>query len=235
MKLELTVPSSLSEIPLCNYQKYIEVCKSSNDPEFLGQKMIEIFCGIELKKVINISLLDVIDLTNHFSKLFSEIPKFSNRFKIKDIEFGFIENLEKIKLGEHIDIDSNIGDIKNLHIALAAMYRPIIKKEGDKYEIIKYDAEGEYIEAMKYCPLSIALPAQVFFWNLGNELIKATLNYLENQTKKTTKKVFKMNFQKKDNLLNNGDGILQSINSLKEILEDLTRLQTSNYLPHLHF
>ena len=231
MKLELVVPTSLSEIPLINYQKYMKVAEASNDNEFLGRKMIELFCGIELKKVVDISLVDIIDLTEHFNKLFSEIPKFQPTFKIKDIEFGFIENLEKITLGEHVDIDSNIGNIENLHLALAAMYRPIIKRDKEKYKIMKYDAEGEYNEIMKYCPLSIALPAQVFFWSLGIELVKASLCYMEKLTT-TKKRIF---IPKRHNLQKDGDGIAQSIHSLKEMLEDLTRLQNSNYLPLLHF
>ena len=49
MQLELTVPTSLNEIPLSNYQEFIKMREKTNDDEFMAQKMIEIFCGIKLK------------------------------------------------------------------------------------------------------------------------------------------------------------------------------------------
>ena len=49
MKLELNVPTSLNEITLGQYQKFLVTKDGSNDEEFIAQKMIEIFCGIQLK------------------------------------------------------------------------------------------------------------------------------------------------------------------------------------------
>ena len=49
MKLELVIPTSLSEIPLMHYQKYMVVASNKDNSDlFISQKMIEIFCGIEL-------------------------------------------------------------------------------------------------------------------------------------------------------------------------------------------
>ena len=54
MKLDILLPTSLSEIPLSRYQKFIEMKEQSNDEEFIANKMIQIFCGIELKEVMQI-------------------------------------------------------------------------------------------------------------------------------------------------------------------------------------
>ena len=51
MKLELNVPTSLNEITLGQYQKFLITKDGSNDEEFVAQKMIEIFCGIQLKEI----------------------------------------------------------------------------------------------------------------------------------------------------------------------------------------
>ena len=61
MRIEINVPSSISEIPLMNYQKFLKVQKNSNDEEFIAQKMIEIFCGIELKEVVKMKLNSIND------------------------------------------------------------------------------------------------------------------------------------------------------------------------------
>ena len=231
MKLELVVPTSLSEIPLGHYQKFLEVAKNTNDDEFLGQKMIEIFCGIELKEVVKIAMPDVINLVSHFNKLFSEIPKFKNRFEINGVEFGFIPNMEKISWGEYISIDKTINDYQNLNVAMGVMYRPIIEFKKDKYLVEKYNAEGYYDDLMKYAPLDVCLSAQLFFWNLEKELLIATISYLE----KMMSRKMQMSLLKKLNLVNDGVGIKAYISSLKEMLEDLMKLPTLNYLPALTF
>ena len=223
MKYEIEVPSDLSEISLDRYQKYLKTLKNSDDVEFVSQKMIEIFCGVELKSVVKMKASTVVELVQHFNKLFSEKPKFKHRFKLNDVEFGFITDLENISWGEYIDIEANIIDFDTMHQALAVMYRPIVKQSKDKYEIEPYNGDLTYAEVMKYAPLDVVLPASVFFWNLGNELLNNILTSLEQKKNKTR-------IVKAFNLANDGVGINQSINSLKETLQSLTQLQNRDYL-----
>jgi hypothetical protein len=223
MQVEIEIPSNLSEISLDRYQKYMVTLNNSDDKEFVFQKMIEIFCGLELKEVVKMKASTVIELVQHFDKLFNEKTKFKHRFKLNGVEFGFIPDLEEISWGEYIDIESNIGDFQNIHKALAVMYRPIVKDVKGKYEIEPYKGDLSYSEVLKYAPLDVVLPASVFFWTLGIELISSTLSSLEKMKNKT--RIAKM-----FNSQNNGDGIVQSITSLKEILEDLTKLQGSNFI-----
>jgi hypothetical protein len=223
MKIEIDIPSNLSEISLDRYQKYMLTLNNSDDKEFVFQKMIEIFCGLELKEVVKMKASTVIELVQHFDKLFNEKTKFKHRFKLNGVEFGFIPDLEEISWGEYIDIESNIGDFQNIHKALAVMYRPIVKDVKGKYEIEPYKGDLSYSEVLKYAPLDVVLPASVFFWTLGIELISSTLSSLEKMKNKTR-------IQRMFNSANNGDGIAQSITSLKETLEDLTKLQGSGFI-----
>jgi hypothetical protein len=227
MKLELVIPTSLSEIPLMHYQKFMIVASNKDNSDvFISQKMIEIFCGIELKQVVNIKLNDVIELTTHFNKLFSEKKEVKRTFEIQGVKFGFINNLEDISFGEYIDLESNIVDVQSFHKAMAVMYRPIVEEKGNKYTIEKYTADANYAELMKYAPLDVVLPASIFFWTLGNELLTATLSYLENKMTRKQKTIL----AKQLNLENNGDGINQYINYLKETLQSLKVLQNSDFL-----
>jgi len=172
MKTEIEVPSDLSEISLDRYQKYLKTLKNSDDVEFVSQKMIEIFCGVELKSVVKMKASTVVELVQHFNKLFSEKPKFKHRFKLNDVEFGFITDLENISWGEYIDIEANIIDFETMHQALAVMYRPITKQSKDKYEIEPYNGDLTYAEVMKYAPLDVVLPASVFFLEFRERVIK---------------------------------------------------------------
>jgi uncharacterized protein YecA (UPF0149 family) len=232
MKLEINVPSSLSEIPLKHYQDFLKVQADSNDEEFVAQKMIEIFCGISLKDVVKMKLTSLNELIAHFTQLFSEKPKFKNRFKIQseegEIEFGFIPELEQISFGEYVDLESHLTNWDSYHKAMAVMYRPIIKTRKDKYDVLPYEPNKDFQELMKFAPLDVVIASSVFFWNLGSELLTATLNYLENEMKKNKK--LTTTFQKQLNLQNDGDGINQYMQSLRETLQDSMKLPITNLL-----
>ena len=137
---------------------------------------------------------------------------------MKCVAFGFIPNLEDMTFGEYTDLDTYITDWDLMHRAMAVLYRPI-KNNGlnGTYDIEEYNGTVTYSEVMKNAPLDVALGATVFFYNLGNELLNATINFLE-----TNKEV--QNILQKGNLVKNGDGIVQSMLLLKETLQDLTKL-----------
>lgn len=227
MRIEINVPSSISEIPLMNYQKFLKVQKNSNDEEFIAQKMIEIFCGIELKEVVKMKLNSINDLVLHFNEIFSVKPKFQPRFKIGNIEYGFIPDLENISFGEYVDLDNYLANWDDYHKAMAVMYRPITETRKDKYNIFEYNGASEFSDAMKYAPMDVAIAASVFFWTLGSELLTATLSYLENEMKTMNEQAtlaHELSLQK------NGVGIVQSMDSLKETLQNMTKLQNTDYL-----
>lgn len=225
MKVKLTIPTELKEIKLKDYIRFMNVVKGSNDAEFINQKMVECFCGIDLKEVAKISLSDLDNLVEHFNKLFEQKTKFINRFTLNGIEFGFIPNLDKITNGEYMDIDSNISDVNNYNILMGIMYRPITNKFKDRYQIEPYEAKEEYFELMKDLTLDIVLPALVFFYHLGTELLKVLPRFLEEEANK-------MSSQKNTNSEKNGDGISAYIHSLKETLPDLMTLVEKNFLSH---
>ena len=235
MKLKLTIPTSLDEIPLLHYQKYMDICKGSDDAEFLGQKMIQIFCGIELKDAVKISFNDMNNLKLHFEKLFSEIPKIKPKFKINELELGLIPNFDKISWEEYIELETHFLNFDSFHKALAVLYRPVIEKnKKEQYLIAPFNNIDEFGDLMKYTPLSIALSSHVFFLNLERELLIATINYLEKNLKNLTLTNMET-LAKKLNFQNSGDGINQYIKSLKETLQNSMKSSNLNYLPSLTF
>ena len=231
MKLELVIPTKLSEIPLKNYQKFLGIAKNTNDEVFLAEKMIQCFCGIELKEVVKIPFKEVEALSVHFGEMFQQKSEFKNRFTIAGVEFGFIPNLENMSWGEYIDLEANISDISTFHKAMAVMYRPIVEKHGDKYKIEPYESSITYSEIMENVSLDICLAAKVFFYNLENELLGATLSYLETEIMKN--KEISQTLAKELNLANNGAGIKAYMQQLKETSQSLTRLPDFRLQKHL--
>ena len=221
MKLEITIPTKLNEIKLHQYQKFLSIAKDNEDEEFLQQKMIQIFCGVDLKNVLNFKYKDIVEITTTLSTMFNNNHSFVQRFKMNGVEFGFIPNLEDISFGEYTDLDTYITDWDNMHKAMAVLYRPITDKFRNTYSITDYNGTNEYAEIMKNIPLDICLGSIVFFYNLGNELLKATIHYLENNQEVQS-------ILHQQTLDKNGDGTIQSMLSLKETLESLT--QSPSYL-----
>ena len=220
MKLEISIPTKLSEIKLSQYQKFLKIADGDIDNELLHQKMVQIFCGIDLKDVAEIRYKDVLEITASLGLMFeNKNHKFINRFKMGGVEFGFIPNLEDISFGEYTDLDTYLNDWTQMHKAMAVLYRPI-KKNGlnGTYEIEKYNGSITYSDVMKHAPLDVVLGANVFFYNLSNELLNSTMTYLEENQEV-------QNILKSQTLEGNGDGTLHTMLSLKETLNDLIIFQ----------
>jgi hypothetical protein len=216
MKIELTIPTTLNDIKLAQYQKFLSIAKDNEESEFLQQKMVQLFCGIDLKDVAQIRYKDVAEITANINNLFTKENQFIQRFKMGGVEFGFIPNLDEMSTGEYMDLDTYITDWDTMHNAMAVLYRPITNKLGNKYQIEEYKGSITYADVMRHAPLDVVLGAMVFFYNLGNDLLKSTVNYLE-----TNQEV--QNILNKHNSENVGDGIQVSMLSLKETLEDLMK------------
>ena len=143
--------------------------------------------------------------------MFEEKPKLINTFKLGKVEYGFIPKLEDISLGEYVDLDTYMGDWDNMHIAMNVLYRPITEKIKDKYLIEDYNTESK--DKLDEIPLDVVLGSVFFLYNLGMELSTVIVNYLEGE--EVNSLMQEQIFQK------SGVGINQSMDLLKEILQDL--------------
>jgi len=218
MKVQIDVPDSLKDITLEQYQKFEKLNTEENkDSSFLLQKMIEIFCNLNLRDVANIKYKSVQEITKHLNKVFDVKTDLTPTFKLGGIEFGFIPVLDDMTLGEYIDLDTYLGDWENMHKAMNVLYRPITVNNKNRYNIEDYK-ESDNTELFKDMPLNIAMGSLVFFWNLNSELLQITLKYLNQETRKMT-------LEQRQVLEKNGDGYPLSMDSLKKILPDLTQLQ----------
>jgi len=212
MRIKINIPESLHDITLGQYQDYLEAQEKIEDDYQLGSRMIEIFCNIPVKDVFQFRMSHITNIQKTLIKIFEhKTESLINRFIIHDIEFGFIPSLDEMTFGEYVDIDTYIKDWKQMHKAMAVLYRPIEAKYDDRYNIVAYD--GEETDIMKDMPLSVCFSSIVFFYNLGIELSQIMMAYTE-QMSPTQK-------QQLEALELNGGGISQFSHSLKVMLEDL--------------
>ncbi len=226
-QIELEVPTTLSDIKLWQYQKYMKIIEQNKTEdaqdkekinEFLNMKLVEIFCNVSLKDVSRIPLKEYSKILEILNKAFVERPNLIQRFNLLDVDMGFVPKLDNITLGEYVDIESNISDWQKIHKAMAVLYRPVNFKAKNKYGIAPYKVSEETQELMKEMPLDVALSSMVFFYNLGKDLLKAIPKYLEQNLSKEDMQTLDNHLQK------NGDGINQFMHSLKAMSETLTQL-----------
>lgn len=220
MKIEINVPDSLNEITLAQYQKFEKLNTEANkDSTFLLQKMVEIFCGLELKDVATIKYKSVQLIVEHLNKVFEVKHTLVPTFTLNDVEYGFIPVLDDMTLGEYIDLDESLGDWQTMHKAMSVLYRPVKFKKGHKYQIEEYKGTND---TMKQAPLDVVFAAMVFFYNLNNELAQITLSYLEVEANKLTT-------QQKERLVQSGVGINRSMQLAREMLPNLIQLPNSTF------
>ena len=212
MKIEINVPTTLNEITLGQYQKFLKIAENNPDGNFLNAKMIEIFCGISLSDSYKLKMSSVTAITEILSELLESKPKHQEKFTINDIEYGFIPDLNDMSLGEYIDLDNNASNWEQMHVAMNVLYRPIKESRVGKYNIVDYNISTS--ENLKDMPLGAAIGSLFFFYNLGMELSRHTILYSNNQQEVEA-------IQEQLTLEQNGVGINQFMHSLTEILQSL--------------
>lgn len=235
VELELRVPSSLSDIKLQDYQKYVKMVQEVNKSEdeenndnkenFMSLKTLEIFCGLKLKDSYKLPISVFDSALKRVLDCLREETPLIKRFWFKgsnghEVEYGLIPDLHEMSFGEYVDLDTFITDWKNMHKAMAVLYRPITDKSKDLYLIEEYESALKYADNMKYMPTNIALGAVVFFYRLGaklsNHMIQSIRQEMENNPPSKVESKF---------LEQNGVGINQFTQSLKEMSRSLTESQ----------
>ena len=211
MKIEINVPTSLSEITLRQYQKFLKIAEENPEGNFLDAKMIEIFCGIPLSDSYKLKMSSVTAIIDILTDMLEVRPNHVERFKLNGVEYGFIPDLDEMSLGEYIDLDNNASKWENMHIAMNVLYRPVVTSKVGKYNIEEYTISNP--EKMLDMPLDAALGSLFFFYNLGIELSKHTILYSNLEEMEE--------FQEQLVSQQNGVGINQFMVSLEEMLQSL--------------
>ena len=199
----------MNEITLSQYQEFDKI-DFDNESE-VHLRMIEIFCRVSPLVARGMKATDVAEVCMSINNMFDTKHQLINTFKLNNQEYGFIPSLEDMSFGEYVDLDTFIGDNDNLHRAMNVLYRPVEMRKGKRYIIESYNPDN--YEVAKDFPLDAVLGSIVFFLSLGTELSTLILN--------SSKETNEENLVHYLTSLPNGDGTIQSMDSLTEILQGL--------------
>lgn len=218
--LEINIPTDLSEITLRQYlliQKHIE---TGIDVEL---NLISILCDLSIDEIRSIKHNEFTDIVNILNDLLNKKSIFIDKFKINNIEYGFIPNIDDMTFGEYIDLDTYIKNPEDIHKVMTILFRPIKINSFGRYTIEDYTGK-EDVNIMLDAPMNAVNGAMIFFYHLGNELLKAIPKFLKSEMKKG---LLSKEISEKD-----GDGIVQSMQLLTENLQILMMQQNTEYIKY---
>lgn len=215
--MKIKIPTNLSDIRLEQFVLFNKLMKESQDENFIQLAMVTVFCDVSVEDAKNIVAKDFTEIVNDITKVLSEQPRFIQRFIHEGKEYGFIPNLDEITAGEYIDLESFLRDEETYNKAMSVLYRPILNKRKDLYNIEEY--KGSHTE-FNTLNLEIVLGSMLFFWNLSNELLIAMKVYLAQPKNKILLEAA---------LEQNGVGINQFLQSLTDVSLILKEQLNSRY------
>jgi hypothetical protein len=196
--MEINIPTSLKDIKMHQFIAFEKSDKTDDDfiihlCEFANPKLLP---KKEYTEIVTL-LKEVMQSDVEFHKI----------FKHDGIYFGFIPNLDKITANEFMHIEEYIKQPDTWHKALAVLYRPLTKRKrnwfkrgaDDLYDVLPYQEENAFEKLMLDVSCVYYLGAMVFFYNLGNDLLK----YMQDYSKVLESKINESNTSTKS-----GDGML---------------------------
>lgn len=180
--LTIEIPTSWNDVTLKQYlalQADLEAYR--DDDEAQAALMLYHLCGLDaeyLKKLSAESYNKVRSKLNEF--ISPESIELQQLVTIDGIEYGFEPNLSKMSYGAYADITKwdTIAIDKNWAKVMSILYRPVTKKQKERYDIETYDGN---IDETKWLDVNMEVHwgALFFFVRLQMDLLKGILKSLK--------------------------------------------------------
>ena len=177
-KFEVTVPTEWKDITIAEFQRYLQIAKSTRRTR--DGEIISLLCKVDKNLVKKLKLKDKNSLVNKINNFVNSKneTKLEKRIKFKGKSYGFVPNLSKITTGEFVDIEEYGKNInENLHKVMSVLYREVDKEVNEFYSVKPYDPDELEIDKFKDLPMSTTLSAIDFFFRLGISLLEDLNNY----------------------------------------------------------
>lgn len=180
---------SWSDVTLEKWLKIVDLETGSKTEQ--AEETIAALSNMPKDLVKELSLRDVAVIMGKIAELQSKQDTTLKKvIEIDGVEYGMHPNLDDITLGEYADIETFIknGIEKNMPELMAVLFRPVKERNGEAYTIKAYDGDITIrAEQMKKMSAEQVQSSMVFFWSLGNELLKILPLYLMERTQEIAK------------------------------------------------
>jgi hypothetical protein len=199
--MKILLPENIEDISLSQYQRFEELnSKLENEEitlETYNKHKINLFSGIPFRKIEDVAHKDLVEVMQQIDVSLNAEAPFEERFKMNGIEYGLIPNFDNIAVNEYVDLNKYGVEVDTLHNLMAILFRPIVKKSLNNYDIAKYKGTSEHAETMKQMPMSLVNGALSFFFHLSSELENSILRFTREELAKKEQGI----------IFQNGDGM----------------------------
>ena len=217
--MKIQVPTDLNDITVGQYQRFMAANTEGAEEDFLLFKTIEIFCDVDIKIVSQFPLATAQELMEEITAVLNQEKGFQESFQFEGQEYAFLPDLEAMSIGEYIDLESGLADVKDLHKAAAVMYRPVKDRRGELYSVQPYEGTNAEVHRAKDFPIGAVSAGVVFFYNIANELLRAfRLSSLKEKRQKESQTI-----AENLNSVRNGAGTTAFMHSLEEMLQGYSK------------
>lgn len=192
------VPTEFKDLDIGTFQKLDEVDKTANDKTRVID-YIHILTGIDKKLIMGIDIIYIRQLMKNFKFLSIDKNDFDIIEAVKiDKIYKLDKELYNMRFDMFIDLEEMTKDkdsvINNLHLIMAILYRPTIKKKWWKRKLViePYDSESvkERAEFFKNnLMMDKVMGALFFFINLKMKYIQDTEDFLTQEMKEMNEKM----------------------------------------------
>ena len=185
---EFKLPTSWDEVSLGQYSRLMIAIEKEGTTEIeLMIKSLEALVGIDGGILSKVPIKQLREAYNQLGELISTNPnnELSRVVEIDGIEFGLIPDFDELSLGEFVDLDNYLQDnYNNLSKIFAVLYRPVIERDGNSYNIEPYSLKNIIDRRELFnnrLSIDTVYGALVFFCNIGSKHIESTLYSLEEE------------------------------------------------------
>jgi hypothetical protein len=133
---------SWADVTIGQYQEIMSIQTTNKISKFIESLSILLDCDPQVIRDMNMSQYNKLVAESQF---LSKQPEsiIEQIIEVDGKRYGLIPDMTLMEAGVFIDAEQFKEDsIENLHLLTALVYRPIIKEEGEDYEIEKHKAEG---------------------------------------------------------------------------------------------
>ena len=142
-KKTLVVPTSLADITLEQYKRYMDLPESLDEDSRISET-IHVFTGLSrglIRKMTLKSRNEVVKLLAKAINVDEEPLRLT--CVVEGNKLGFVPNLDKISFGEFVDLEETKYEPKHYEKLMKILYRPVIEEQGERYEILPYEQSLE--------------------------------------------------------------------------------------------
>ena len=179
----ITLPEDLTIQKFQEMQKKIEVMQNDS------VKLLAFYLGIEEDELKDLPIDSVEMIQNYITQKYTSFDgnDIAMVFEFEGVEYGLEMDWSKLPWGAWVDLEilSQEDVIDNINHIMAVLYRPIEKRNGNKYTLKKYKSAevNDRKEMFKELPVKYWLGVTNFFFLLSTSLIENTKSSLVWKTK----------------------------------------------------